>query len=201
MRVTQRAISGWERTFRAEARADGFRGLIGHLAVIGIAEPPDVTVEATIHAVRTCIAYRSMDGGAGCSEFLALQRYDPSTVPGARYAYTFNFGYGFGRVIIATTNQVDLADLWDAPWFEHKVAGYSTFWISRVDGCAFTADEVAELEDDTIDDFRFDYGADELHISWDPAEDGLTIQVDVHDAADVEHAYLADDDDLADDDV
>jgi hypothetical protein len=139
-----------------------------------------------------------MDGGAGCSEFLALQRYDPSTVPGARYAYTFNFGYGFGRVIVARKNQVDLADLLDAPWPEHKVAGYSGFWISRVDGCAFTADEVAKLEADVIGDYRYDYGADELHIEWNLADDGLTIQVGVHDAADCDFDDDDDDCEIAD---
>lgn len=189
-RATLDALSAWERTFKADARADKSRLLREHLAILGLEGESSNALAATIHAVQTSVIYLMMDGSK-YNEFLDLQRYDPSSAPGARYAFTFDFYRGFGRVLVANLRQIDLADLFDAPWNEHRVAGYTTFWISRVDGHKFRKKEVDKLEDDVLADYMFDYDEEELSVIFDTADDGRTIRVDVYEVDEADRDMLA----------
>src|SRR5262249_40158807 len=107
-------------------------------------------------------------------KFLRMQTYDPSKAEGAKYAFTFDvFGRAYPRILVETKfGSLDLADLYGTLWRKFKVAGYSCFYISRVDGSDLTAPERAALEEEVTNDLRYDYGEDELEVDFEPAPTG-----------------------------
>ncbi len=183
------ALAAWEATFRAAAMADNFQLLQAHLRSLELPDEPGLLLDGTILLVQMSVAYLAMDGQQ-VSEFLAQQKYDPTEVSGAPYQVTFDIhGKAYARVNSpASLRPLDLADLYGTPWNTYERVGYSDFWLSRVDGKALSAQEVADFENTVESDLRFDYGEDEIAFLFDPdTHEGIlkvTVQ-DVYDEADL----------------
>jgi hypothetical protein len=101
------------------------------------------------------------------------------------YAFTFDIcGTSYGRVLV--TNKVetlDLADLYNHPWANLKMVGYSSINISRTDGRNLTNSNLTHLEKEVTDDLRFDYGEDEIEIDFDRQSIRGVLNVDVQGAS------------------
>ncbi len=100
---------------------------------------------------------------------MANQRYTPQAIDTACYLITFDVaGRSYGRLVVSKEfNYVDLADLFNHPWWRIHAAGYTSFWVSRIDGDVLSAQEIQELEQTVKVDLRFDYHKDELLILFD----------------------------------
>ena len=124
--------------------------------------------------------------GALVSERLHQQRYDPSLAEAGPYQVTFDIhGKTYARVNVpASLRPVDLADLYEMPWTAYERVGYSDFWISRVDGRALGAQEIADFEAAVETDLRFDYGEDEVTFWFDPDSQEGCLKVTVQDVYD-----------------
>lgn len=185
--ATELALTAWEETFRAAAKADDFQLLQTHLRNLELPDEPGLLLDGTILVVQVSVAYLAMDGQQ-VAEFLAQQKYDPSQVSGAPYQVTFDIhGKAYARVNLpASLRPLDLADLYGTPWNTYERVGYSDFWISRVDGNALSAQELADFERAVESDLRFDYGEDELTFWFDPDTLDGVLKVTVQDVYDDE---------------
>lgn len=185
--ATELALTAWEETFRAAAKADDFQILQTHLRNLGLSDEPGLLLDGTILVVQMSVAYLAMDGQQ-VAEFLAQQEYDPNQVCGAPYQVTFDIhGKAYARVNLpASLRPLDLADLYGTPWNAYERVGYSDFWISRVDGNALSVQEIADFENAVESDLRFDYGDDELTFWFDPDTNDGVLKVTVQDAYDDE---------------
>lgn len=167
--ITGELLARWEETFRAEAKADRFAVFRDHLEHIERQGNPSLLLEGTILFVRACIAYASMDNiEARFHEFLNMQSYKPARTTKARYAVTFDIcGKAFARIMIDPEKYpLDFADLYEHPWEPYKGCGFTGCWISRVDFKKLTSKEVAQLEKMVTEDIRYDYGEDEVVLSF-----------------------------------
>lgn len=167
--ATEVAFTEWAERFRADAQADDFQILQKHLQNLELPDEPDLLLEGTLLLVQMSVAYLAMDGQE-VAEFLAQQKYDPTQAAGAPYQVTFDIhGKAYARVNLpASLRPLDLADLYGTPWSTYERVGYSDFWISRVDGNALNAQEIADFEAAVESDLRFDYGEDEITFWFDP---------------------------------
>lgn len=179
------ALALWEETFRAEATTDNYQLFQTHLRALELPDEPALMLDGTILFVQMSVAYLSMDGQQ-VTEFLAQQRYDPSQVNGAPYMVTFDIhGKAYARINLPTTlRPLDLADLYGTPWNRYERVGYSDFWISRVDGKALSAQEMADFEKVVESDLLFDYSEDEITFWFDPVSQEGTLKVTVQDVYD-----------------
>jgi ADP-ribosyl-[dinitrogen reductase] hydrolase len=189
--ATEVALADWVESFRADAKSDNFQSLQRHLRNLELPDDPALLLEGTISLVQMSVAYLAMDGQQ-VEEFLAQQQYDPSKVGGAPYQVTFDIhSKAYARVNLpASLRPIDLADLYGASWDAYKQVGYSDFWVSRVDGQALSAQEIAAFEDSVESDLRFDYGDDEVTFWFDPDRIEGVLNVVVQDVPE------SDDDDL-----
>ena len=74
----------------------------------------------------------------------------------------------YGRLVVSKDlKYVDLADLFNHPWWRIQLAGYGCFWISRIDGQQLTQDEILLLEERVEADLRFDYDEESLIVMFD----------------------------------
>lgn len=139
-------------------------------------------LEGTIRVMQAVIAFAIVDGQPW-SRFLNMQQYNPSTVPDARYAFTFDLcGEAFARVLADSTLVMpDLADLYDYPWDDYKVAGYQSIWISHPDWSRLTSGELKHLESEVAYDLRFDYSEDELNFWFESSPDATFLYVSLQD--------------------
>ena len=167
--ATEVAFTEWAERFRTDAQADDFRILQRHLQNLELPDEPDLLLEGTLLLVQMSVAYLAMDGQE-VAEFLAQQKYNPTQATGAPYQVTFDIhGKAYARVNLpASLRPLDLADLYGTPWVIYERVGYSDFWISRVDGNALNAEEIADFEAAVESDLRFDYGDDEISFWFDP---------------------------------
>ena len=158
----------WEHEFREAAEADNLELFQDHIYKLGLSEEPEALLHGTIMLVEACCAYASLDGQAS-ENFLRMQKYRPDDVDDAKYTFTFDLcGKTFGRVLVSSkVGTIDLADLYEHPWWEYEVCGYHEFWISRTDGKALSEEEKAQLEMEVTDDLNFDYSEDELTFWFD----------------------------------
>jgi hypothetical protein len=144
-------------------------------------------MEGTIRLVQACCAYASIDGRSFAG-FLKMQRYDPTEVDDAKYAFTFDLcGKAYARVLVSTKDLygkhgvLDLADLYGNPWRDYKVCGYYSLCISRTDGTDLDVGELIQLEKVVTDDLRFDYSEDELAFWFDDSAIEGTLRVTLQD--------------------
>jgi hypothetical protein len=158
----------WEHEFRNAAEADSLALFRDHLYELELPDEPEALLRGTIQLVGACCAYASLDGQA-FENFLSMQKYRPDDVDDAKYTFTFDLcGKAFGRVLVSSkVVAIDLADLYEHPWWEYEVCGYYEFWISRTDGKALSEEEKTELEMEVTDDLNFDYSEDELTFWFD----------------------------------
>jgi len=182
------ALSAWEETFRAAATADNYQIFKSHLRALDLPDEPALMLDGTILFAQMSVAYLSMDGQQ-VTEFLAQQRYDPSQVNGAPYMVTFDIhGKAYARINLpATLRPLDLADLYGTPWNTYERVGYSDFWISRVDGKALGAQEMADFEKVVESDLLFDYDESEITFWFDPDSQEGTLKVTVQDVYESDH--------------
>lgn len=158
-------LARWEKRFRAAARRDQSTVFRDHLRRLDLPDQPQLMLEGTIGMLRQLASYASIDGFSDKHrELLAMQTYDPRKAAGARYVFTFNVsGKAFPRVLVQRKYQtLDLADLYGSPWWDHKVSGFRTIWISHPDWSELTREEAEQLEDEITNDLRFDYCEEEL---------------------------------------
>jgi hypothetical protein len=182
------ALSAWEETFRAAATADNYQIFKSHLRALDLPDEPALMLDGTILFAQMSVAYLSMDGQQ-VTEFLAQQRYDPSQVNGAPYMVTFDIhGKAYARINLpATLRPLELADLYGTPWNTYERVGYSDFWISRVDGKALGAQEMADFEKVVESDLLFDYDESEITFWFDPDSQEGTLKVTVQDVYESDH--------------
>jgi tetratricopeptide (TPR) repeat protein len=161
------AFLQWERSFRAEARADDFacfRRLLEQLKLETFT--PKQVLEGTIELVRSSLVYSSGLDGRPFLPFLQLQHYNPSQSPPAYYTFTFDIHTrGIGRLLDTRKfEHIDLADLYGHPFEKYKLVGFSDLWILRADYSAFVPSELRRIERYVRDDLYFDYGEDEIDV-------------------------------------
>lgn len=156
----------WAQNFRAAAEADDYAIFRDHLRRLGLPDEPLLLLEGTIHFVVMWIAFFSLGRKESFARLLKMQTYDPAEAPDARYAFTFDLcGKAYARILIDTkSGNLDLADMNEAPWLEHRVAGYRSFDISHLDWSPLTDDERCQLETEVTDDLYDDYTEDELAV-------------------------------------
>lgn len=153
----------WGNTFRRDAKKDGLTVLRNHLHRVGLPDEPEKLLDGTIMYMSACCAYLTIEGRP-IEDFLSMQAYRPNLDPNSHYSFTFNLlSRAFGRIISPLDAKcLDLADLYGHPWDDYKMCGYSDFRVARIDGCALSKNEIAEIEEAITYDIRFDYTEDEL---------------------------------------
>ncbi|MCF7733295.1 MAG: hypothetical protein K9N23_16515 [Akkermansiaceae bacterium] len=175
----------WEKEFRRAASADGFAIFRDHLRRLDLPDRPDLMLDGTIHLVRLCYCYSSLDKRSkSFNEFLGMQTYDPSEADGANYTYTFDIHrQAYARVFVKTKDgTLDLADIYGSPWQEYQVCGFDTLWISHPDWSRISEEEAIEIEREVSDDILYDYAKDELNFWCDKLLDETYVLVNIQDA-------------------
>jgi hypothetical protein len=194
-------LESWARKFRAAAKADGFAHFREHLRRHGLPNRPKLLLDGTIHFVAMWSGFHSLDRDSGkFAQVLRMQTYSPPTATKSLYACTFNlFGKAYARVFVDSKfSTLDLADMFDVPWDAYQVAGYSEFFVSRLDAGALTRKERVSLQTGVTDDLRYDFSEDELRLDfvekdWDDF-DGTYLHVRLREISDCDHENLNADD-------
>lgn len=194
---TKLALAQWEKSFRADAKADDYRIFREHLRSLDLPAKPNMLLDGTIVFVQMCVAYLELDGQE-VNEFLDRQTYEPRKSKDVPYQVTFDIHRkAYARINLpASLRPVDLADLYGAPWNDYRVVGYCDIWISRIDEVPLSPDEIAKFETVVDEDLRFDYSEDELDFWFDPDTHDGVLKVSVQDVSDDEES----DEDNEDDD-
>ena len=172
----------WEKRLRAAASSDSYALFRDHMRRLSLPEKPELMLEGTIRVVQAILAYATLDGQP-LGRFLNMQGYNPCEAPDARYAFTFDLcGKAFARVMVnSKLETLDLADLYNHPWFDYEVAGYQRIWISHPDWSRLTSVELEQLKSEVTDDLRFDYLEDELDFWFDDSLDASYLFVGLQD--------------------
>ena len=192
---TKLALAQWEKSFRADAKADDYLIFREHLRRLDMPEQPNMLLDGTVVFVQMCAAYLELDGQE-VIEFLERQTYDPRKSSDMPYQVTFDIHRkAYARINLpATLRPVDLADLYGAPWNEYRVVGYCDIWISRIDEVPLSPDEIAKFETVVEEDLRFDYSEDELSFWFDPDTHDGVLKVSIQDVYDDEESEDDEDD-------
>jgi hypothetical protein len=172
-------LAAWERNYRRARKADQRDILRDHLDLLGIDADPDLLLEGTIKLVRMSAAYLSIDNRS-VDNFLSTQAYNPAFNPEVPYMFTFDLcGKAFARAFVGPGEHkmIDLADLYNSPWEEYKVAGYYEFTISRADLKRLSVKEIRGLIKLVKDDLYYDYSKDELDTDFNEYNDRSCLQV------------------------
>jgi hypothetical protein len=161
-------LKSWERSFRADFARDSGAEFEPLLERFGLRFDVEAMLEGTVDLVTASAALAALDG-VDISQAIGEQKYDPQT-SAATYALTFEMaGHGVARLLVTPgLDFVDLADLYEYPWHRLETVGYSTLWVSRIDGEDLSLAEVEELERLVTADVMFDFGEDEVSIIFDP---------------------------------
>jgi hypothetical protein len=200
-KTTKLALAQWEKSFRADAKADDYRIFEKHLKSLDLPDKPNMLLDGTIVFVQMCVAYLELDGQE-VNEFLERQTYDPRMSRDMPYQVTFDIhrkAYACLNLPVSL-RPVDLADLYGAPWNDYRVVGYCDIWISRIDEAPLSRDEIAKFETVVDKDLRFDYSEEELDFWFDPDTHDGVLKVSVQDVYDDEESDDEDDDMNGDDD-
>jgi len=178
------ALGKWAAEFRSAAHADRLSIFRDHLRRLGLPNKPKRLLGGTIQMVFFCACYANIDNhDKYFYRFLKLQKYDPSRAKAAQYAFTFDVhGKTYARVLVDTkVGVLDLADLYNHPWMNHKVVGFEDIWITRTDWAALSKKEKRVLEKQVDYDLRFDYTEDEIDIWFDDSRNKSALFVHVQD--------------------
>ena len=197
---TKLALAHWEKSFRADAKADDCRIFREHLRSLDLPEKPNMLLDGTIVFVQMCVAYLELDGQE-VIEFLDQQTYDPRNASDMPYQVTFDIHRkAYARINLPSSlRPVDLADLYGAPWNDYRVVGYCDIWISRIDDVPLSPDEIAKFETVVDEDLRFDYSEDELSFWFDPDTHHGVLKVSVQDVYDDDESDDSEDDETGGD--
>lgn len=158
----------WEQTYRNARKQDKCDVLLDHLDFLCIEANPELLLEGTIKLVRMSAAYLSIDNRS-IDKFLSLQSYNPDPNPEVPYIFTFDLcGKAYARAFAGLGEDmlIDLADLFNSPWQEYKVAGYFEFIISRADLKPLLVKEIKALTKLVKNDLYYDYSKKELDIDF-----------------------------------
>jgi hypothetical protein len=178
----------WRRSFKAAAHSDNYALLLDHMIKLGFPPEPKLMLEGTISVMAAVLAYARIDGHP-FDQFLELQKYDPSQATDARYTFTFDLcGKSYARILVnSKLETIDLADLFNHPWDDYKVAGYDRIWISHPDWSHLANEELQQLEEYWTEDLLFDYSEDELNFRFEAGPDESFLLVgDVFELRDLE---------------
>ena len=172
----------WQRKFRKDAAADKLALFREHLEKLCLPGKPRDLLKGTIMAICASCAYENMDGRS-YEKFLSTQKYNPAEAPEMKYAYTFRGRNKFlARILTWKKKQfLDLADLYEHPWYKYKTCGYEGILISRTDGKNLNAKEKANLEKQVTDDLRYDYSDEELGFCVDDSSPKGVLHVYLYD--------------------
>jgi hypothetical protein len=172
----------WEQDFRRAAKADKYGILRDHLRKLDLPDCPKLLLEGTIHLVRACLAYASLDGQSPL-KFLEMQKYNPDDRADVMYAVTFDlYGKAFARVLaLRSITALDFADLYGHAWEGYEICGYSRLWISHTDGSRLAPEELVHLKMRVTGDLRFDYSEEELDLWFDDLSTEGALMVTVQD--------------------
>lgn len=178
--MEEKAFAAWEKAYRAAAKKDHYKILRAHLERFKLEEHPLEMVESTVELVRACCGHYMVDGRS-IESFLSKQTYDSQDAPDWSYSFTFLLGNDVhARVLLATKYAtIDLVDLLDQRWENHTI-GFDGFVASRNDGVDLSDKECAQIEEDVLNDFYFDYGEDELDVFFDSCTYPGNFHVYVH---------------------
>jgi hypothetical protein len=172
----------WENSFKAAAKADKCRLFREQLEWLSLPKKPKLMLEGTIFVMQAIACYAKIDG-IPLDPFLAMQQYDPAKAPDARYVFTFYLSKNvFARVLTENNNSpLDLADLYNHPWYKYKSVGYHRLWITHPDYAPLDSAEMEQLKEMVTDDLSFDYREDELSFHFEECPDGRFLLVGLHD--------------------
>ena len=172
-------LERWVKRFLKAAEADDFAVFRKHLERLGAPGTPRDAALATTCMLSMYSPFAAVDCPRGSfRHLLAKQDYNPRRASGVRYAATFDiFGFASARILVEDIADIDLADLNLVIWNEYNGVGYSTLWISRVDGRPIGRRELDRLDAAVENDFRFDYTEDELALTFFPESHYLKVDV------------------------
>jgi|GEM_PF-1217150 len=161
-------LKQWAKHFRVDACADNYALFSGQLPRFELPDKPKLMLDGTIQVMRAIWSYAMLDGRQP-EQFLAMQQYDHTKAPDARYVFTFDLNQtAFARILVDSKLVLpDLADLYNHPWDTYKSVGYCRVFISHPDSSPLTEQELEDLEIEVTDDLRFDYNEDEVDIWFD----------------------------------
>lgn len=175
-------LAAWERTYRNAGKQDKYDVLRDHLDLLGIDANPKLLLEGTIKLVRMSAAFLSIGRSRSIDNFLSMQSYNPDPNPEAPYIFTFDLcGKAYARAFVGPgeNKMIDLADLFNSPWDEYKVAGYYEFIISRADLKPLLVKEIRSLTKLVKNDLYYDYSKDEIDIDFTEYSNRECLQVAV----------------------
>ena len=175
-------LAAWERTYRNAGKQDKYNVLLGHLDLLGIDAKPKLLLEGTIKLVRMSAAFLSIGRSRSIDKFLSMQSYNPDPNPETPYIFTFDLcGKAYARAFVGPgeNKMIDLADLFNSPWDEYKVAGYYEFIISRADFKPLLVKEIKSLTKMVKNDLYFDFSKDELDVDFNDYDNRTFLQVAV----------------------
>jgi hypothetical protein len=177
--MTDSILERWAKRFLKAAGADDFVTFRKHLERLGAPGTPHDAALATTYMLSMYYGFVAIDGRlSDFRRLLAKQTYNPRHATGVRYVATFGIcHFATARILVEDIAEIDLADLNGVMWNQYKVAGYSTLWISRVDGRPLGRRELDRLEAAVENDFRFDYSEDELALTFFPESRYLKVDV------------------------
>ena len=178
--MTDRILQRWSEPFPEGGGGRRFRGLPqAPGATRQSGTPRDAAAELQPICSRCIrVSQRWIVRTAASAALLAKQTYNPRRAAGVRYAATFGIcHFASVRILIEDVAEIDLDDLNGVMWNQYKVAGYSTLWLSRVDGHPLGRRELDRLEAAVENDFRFDNSEDELALTFLPKSHYLKVDV------------------------
>lgn len=178
-------FSQWQREFVAEAKADNYAEIRRHIEYLELDCTPESFMEGTEMLLSAVILYNQLDN-VKCESFIRQQRYRLGGKDLPFYCLTFDFSSGhYGRVLANNEiSDVDLADLFNQPWYKYKTAGFSPAWISRLDGKPIGTKEYDTLCQLVKDDMYFDYTEEEVDVNINMTELADTVIVYAYDVID-----------------
>jgi hypothetical protein len=141
----------WRQESAAAAAADNYAELLRPIKHLELDCSPEDVLSCTISLVSAVMAYCQMEGRE-CEPFLKQQHYRLESGGENEYCLTFDLsgrtGSYFGRILTDSNfTSVDLEDLFNHPWPMSKTAGFTTVYITRLDGERIGEQELERLEE------------------------------------------------------
>ena len=163
-----RVFNKWKREFAAAAAADKYVELMRPLNHLKLKCSPANMLACTNLLVRAVMGYCQMDGRE-CEAFLKQQHYRLDGKGENFYCLTFDLtgttGSYFGRILTDTEfTYVDFADLFMHNWSVSSAGGFTTAYITRLDGKRVAKKELKQLYDHVTSDMFSDYTEEEISV-------------------------------------
>lgn len=180
--MSETVFQQWERKFSRDAKADGMEYFRNYLRRLNLPDEPKTLLNGTIMVMQACCAYLHIDNRQ-LHEFLETQPYLPDESNSSHYAFTFNLhDKAYARILTPLTlKHLDLADLFNHPWNNFRLCGYSGLYVSHTDDSPLTKKEIEDIESAISADLRFDFTEDEVGFWSDPDTNEGILYVCVYD--------------------